>query len=310
MKKTSICSPERSEHYLLHGTCFTLQELYTLARLYNKHNPTSQISLSSQKNITIEYLLQHLEKKLARKCTQKGKRKNKASNELCWVQQPFVAAHTRQSLLNEAFRPLKPLEWYKNEYQWLNTLNIMHVMHQYERYHSHFKFLGVFPIDFASKSGDRCVSQEMCAFDVKALQAEGKHEFAAVFNLDRHDQPGSHWVACFGNILPNHPKFGVAYFDSGGHKPPKQVAEFMKTVKAQINELMGSDVARPFHTKYNPTRKQFKNTECGIFCLLYIILHLQHKHCTYRKVRNMIGRDEDVHKMRDALYAPNDPVNQ
>lgn len=302
----STCSPERSEHFLFHGSCLTLTELQVLVRMYNKYHPKTKIAMPAQKANNMGYLHTQLKNKLANACNPK---KKGAASEICWINQPFVDSAFRQRMSGIAFRPQKPLEWYKNEYQWLNTLNILNVMHQYERYCQDFKFLGVFPIDFATRdSSGSCISREMCSFSVRELMDEGKFRFAAVFNIDRHDQPGSHWVTCFGHLKPGHPKYGIAYFDSGGSKPSSQIKDFMRNVKQQVEGVQGSSNIHNFRTKYNPTRKQFQSSECGIFCLCYIIMCLQHNDATYHKVRSMIGRDQDVHKFRDILYAPHPKV--
>ena len=47
----------------------------------------------------------------------------------------------------------------------------------------------------------------------------GKNKIAIVFNLDRHDQPGSHWVSLFIDLEC---KF-IFYFDSAGNPIPEEI---------------------------------------------------------------------------------------
>ena len=50
---------------------------------------------------------------------------------------------------------------------------------------------------------------------------------------------------------------------------------------------------------------QFKNSECGMFSMLYIINCLENPNDSYHKSRECIGHDSDAHKFRDKLYKPN-----
>jgi hypothetical protein len=54
------------------------------------------------------------------------------------------------------------------------------------------------------------------------------------------------------------------YFDSYGYKPPKQILTFMSWVSNQ-------DKSRKMPLMYSSRRIQYKNTECGVYCLYFII---------------------------------------
>ena len=45
-----------------------------------------------------------------------------------------------------------------------------------------------------------------------------------VINLDTHDKGGSHWVGLYTDLL----KKQIYFFDSYGHKPEKEIKNFMK----------------------------------------------------------------------------------
>jgi hypothetical protein len=158
-------------------------------------------------------------------------------------------------------RPKQPEEWKKDPDAWLDSNNIRDVMKQYEEKYKDFLFLGPYPIDFASpdKYSDesKCLINEMCTLDLDKKELEGKRYIGIIFNLDRHDQGGSHWVAAFINI----PKNFCYYFDSYGMEPPSPIYKFMQWLTIQEpNMKLG----------WNGVDFQRSNTECGMFSMYFI----------------------------------------
>lgn len=294
MADANVCSPARSGNFAQSGTCLELSELQSVAALYNKNNSHNPIPTFIWQSVT----------KLKAELDQRFE--SCQGQEHCWIEQPFV----KQSLelytkLKNVFKPAKPASWKRNRHEWLNTYDILYVMKQYVDAHPTFEFLGVFPVDFQEKVGnDRCVVQSMCGFNINDFLKRGKLSFGVVFNLDRHDQPGSHWVACYGCFDPTNVCFGMCYFDSIGKKPPKEIFNFMKSIKDQCKTVFNATQMKQFVTKYNCTQKQFKNSECGIFSMVFLKLCLELKGKNYRAIRRQIGHDDDIHKFRDILYAP------
>ena len=45
-----------------------------------------------------------------------------------------------------------------------------------------------------------------------------KKKIGIVFNLDKHDQEGSHWICMYVDLYTD----DIYYFDSYGQKPPKK----------------------------------------------------------------------------------------
>ena len=164
-------------------------------------------------------------------------------------------------------------------------------MRQYEEAVPSFKFLGVVPIDFsapdpyqkdpyeiekvagqstsmsptegetqggAAAAKQRCLADEFCTVDLKKERAAGIRTIGAVFNLDPHDKNGSHWIACC--ILLD--TKAIYYFDSYGLPPPAQISRFMRSFILQDAGLT---------LKYNGRRFQFGNSECGMYCMYFLI---------------------------------------
>ena len=312
------CSPVRQG---LGKSCLTLAELQSVASLYNQEGSSTHVhdAIPLHAFTNRESLLVELQKRFKDTCGDKG--------DSCWVEHTLVkSSNELYSALQKNYKPRKPSSWQNNDREWLNTFDILRVMTQYQEKHSHFAFLGVFPVDFALKhkgsKGNQnsnssqnnesayCIVQNMCNFNLQDLINNSKTSFGIILNLDRHDQPGSHWVALYCCWDPTSKKYGICYYDSTGHKPPKAVATFMKTVIAQEKEISHvlHVLPRPtFQTKYNCDKHQFQGTECGVFSLLFVILCLQKTKLKYRDVRNMIKKKSDkgdhgIHKYRKVFY--------
>ena len=42
----------------------------------------------------------------------------------------------------------------------------------------------------------------LCKINLKQHMNTGKHKIGSVFNLDDHDEPGSHWVSLYMELKP------------------------------------------------------------------------------------------------------------
>lgn len=281
------CSPQRNMNRT-DNLCLSHAELRSIAAQYNHENPSpNPIPTSAFKDKG--ELIKQLNSRFAGKCPKNG--------DHCWIEQTTNAELYNK--LSRNFRPKKPKSWEKNEREWLSNYDILHVMKQYEEAFPDFKFLGVFPIDFAEK--DVCSLNNICGFNIKQLKEKKQTRFGVVLNLDKHNEPGSHWVSIFCNLDPASPQYGICYFDSGGTQPHPMIKNFIKTVCDEVN-----DPTR-FVAKYNNTRKQFQNTECGVFSSIFIAACLKHAKKNYKSVRALIKSDRNdnqIHQFRDVLWRP------
>lgn len=277
MDGITYCSPKRHKNFQKHGTCFTHTELKQIANQYNQSHPKTKISIRSSRSI-IDGL-----KKSIKQCN--------GLDEYCWIEQPFVG--DLQDNLQSNFRPVKPISWESNNEEWLNTFDILHVMKQYEYKFKEFKFLGVFPIDFAKPIGlNACVSQAMCKFDVSNLK---ETIIGVVFNTDTSDRPGKHWISSYMVIDPTHPQFGMYFFDSFGKTPPLEVTQLFDSIKSKVKNI---------NVLVNKKRYQYKNSECGMYSMLFIILMLENQSMKFKNIQSLIGKDDVVNRLRNVLYRP------
>jgi hypothetical protein len=188
--------------------------------------------------------------------------------EECWLSQ--LKDKTLVEKIKEyIFAPKQPKEWSKNPNEWLSNYDIFNVARQYEMTYPEFEFIGPTTIDFDTKAkdlGGNCVEAKLCQFSLLDQKKKGKTRFGVVFNLDRHDQSGSHWVSLFIDIGARI----IFFFDSAAGGVPNEVRVFIDRVVEQ-----GSQIGVKFRVYDNGTfQHQYGNNECGMYSLFFIITML------------------------------------
>lgn len=223
VNKESSCSPGNDKHG---PTCFTQSALKRIATKWNQKNSEDKIDIGLEKSILWSQL-----KKRFRKIA-------KCPEEWCWLDVEYVKDLRDTEITNKTFKPKMPSEWKKNMRTWLTTTDIADVLEQYTVQHQDFEFIGPVPIDFDKKISlfgvGMCVVQELCKIHIKRLYKKGKRKIGIVFNLDPHDQPGSHWVSMFVDFDTG----GIYYFDSYGYKPCTEIMNLVSRIKEQGNKLI------------------------------------------------------------------------
>jgi hypothetical protein len=224
-----------------------------------------------------------------------------------WLARPEVRSVPElRRALSDAFRPAHPHSWMSNLRAWLSTCDIEAVMRQYEAAFPRFLFLGALPRDFAGRDArGGCVSPPMCSFDLRGLARRGKDCFGAVVNMDPHTRGGSHWVALFCGLDPAQIyRYGVFYYDSTGRPPPSEVAAFMRQVQAQAQ----AQARDQFTVGVNRVRRQYRNTECGLFAMHFVISCLTTRR-SYAQICERMGGDDQINLLRRVLFRrPNGSV--
>jgi hypothetical protein len=261
----------------------TLEALMKIRDEYNKDHPDNKIIASKP------VLIWH-ELKMRLDC----------KDERCWIKE-IDDKNLRTQIKNQLFAPEHPPEWLHNKNEWLSNFDIDAIMKQYEEKDKTFEYLASSPIDFnfiVDKSSNKCYEETLCKFDLKTLMAAGKHKFAAVFNLDKHDESGSHWVSLFINAHNNI----IIFFDSANGNIPSQIAQFIKTVKQQ-----GLDNGIHFKFLRNHKQHQRGNTECGVYSIHFIIEMLNNADRAIELFLNGYIPDNKIEKYRKIYF--NTPEN-
>ena len=270
-------------------SCFTIEALRKIATKWNYSNPTMIITFDD--STSGANLWNEINKMMSSKCT----------TEICWMKQDFIKDSPLARELLKNFKPMMPKKWDTNPLEWLNTIDIRDVMNQYEIKYPEFEFVGPVPMDFDTKVGfGQCVVDELCKVKLDNLMAKGDTKLGVIFNLDKHTQSGSHWVAMYCDINNNNGGNGgnegyIGYWDSYGMKPKPEVVVLMERLKKQ-----GEELGKHIEIKINKTRHQYKNSECGVYCIYFITSLLDGKN--FEEVVNNIISDDDMNSKRKEFY--------
>ena len=218
----NFCSPNNNNIV----SCFNKTQIKNIASIYNKKYPKNKITVPDTLNTkNLESFWKNLRNNINKQIN--------CDNEQCWLEKNFL-----DDSYNNLFLPKYPSTWKDNKTAWLSTVDINNVLEQYEK-NSNYKYIGAVPIDFDKKiSIGFCIVNELCNLNIKKLYLSGIRYIGAVFNLDPHDKPGSHWVSLFVNLING----GIYFFDSYGHKPPEQIAVLMERIRKMGNDLVKKNV--------------------------------------------------------------------
>ena len=186
-----------------------------------------------------------------------------------------------------------PKKWKENKNEWLNTLDIEVVMKQYEKKYKDFMFIGPVPIDFDKElHPGNCVINELCKLNLKKIKNNGKNKLGVIFNLDPHDKPGSHWVSMYADFDKLNE---IYYFDSYGLKEPTEVTKLMNRLK-EHSENMGNKT----NIHVNNIRHQFKNSECGVYSINFILKLLEGN--KFEDLKHNLIKDDEMEQNRHKLF--------
>jgi hypothetical protein len=222
----SYCSPIQDINpHRLDNSCYDTNSIDEMVDLYNTNSSSNKID----KN------LDHVEKLNLLKLYLKDN--IECDEEWCLLDNESLKPLKKK--FENYFRPVVPKKWLENKRTWLNTLDIEAEMSLYTKAFPEFQFLSVSPIDFDLRirrgiNTEECVDQNLCNLSIKKEFTSGKKYIAAVFNLDKHNQSGSHWTAFFVSL-----KLGESYYyDSVANFMPKEVIQLINRITIQGNELI------------------------------------------------------------------------
>lgn len=222
----SYCSPIQDINpHRLDNSCYDANSIDEMVDLYNTNSSSNKIDKNLDHQEKLNLLKLYLKDNI--ECDQ----------EWCLLDNESLKSLKKK--FENYFRPLVPKKWLENKRTWLNTLDIEAEMSLYTKAFPEFQFLSVSPIDFDLRirrgmNTEECVDQNLCNLSIKKEFTSGKKYIAAVFNLDKHNQSGSHWTAFFVSL-----KLGESYYyDSVANFMPKEVIQLINRVSIQGNELI------------------------------------------------------------------------
>ena len=268
----------------------------------NCHPKTTRKNDSCYNDETIQLLKDNWNKKHNDKITSTNPRqiwkelKNKITeckNEMCWLDKTLNDSSKVKSIKKKTFVPVAPLMNWKKYNNWLSSTEFNEVMEQYMDIYKNFLYLGPSTIDFDTKINGICIWPELCNLSIQKEMSKGKDKFGIVLNLDKHTGKGSHWVAMFIDLKK---KF-IFFFESTGTILPKEVKVFTERIKNQCEEL-GITMRTINNLRI---RHQYGTSECGMYCLFFIISVLKEDKTPEYFLRGRI-KDSDVEKYRSIYF--------
>lgn len=298
------CSPRsgRQGDRRVPGSCLLPEDIQEAGRLWNERaDVQARIPAATMRDPS--RILQHIHDHTG----------TRLGEEDAWAKRFVPASSPLYKRLKDALRPRMPDEWMVNEYSWLSNFDIEQVLRQYESVFPAFLFLGVFPMDFRArdKRTGECIGAEMCAFDVAEAWARGKRLVTAVLNLDYHDSGGSHWVCLNIGLDPQMCNYGIFYYDSVAKPATPEVSAFARDVAAAVQAFHSSAASFPptrlFRVAHNSVRRQFQDTECGVFALFCCLCFL-HGNLDFDDICGAMGTDDMIHRFRSVFFRP--PTNK
>jgi hypothetical protein len=269
------------------GSCFTVNNLLSMAILINKKHPEEYIELKEDK----KYLLKKINKFM--------KGYYDCNDQVCWLKTDLLEILDNNDINFFTFRPDGP----EGKTGWLSTSDINNVMNQYEKKYNDFKFFGAVPYDFEDLK-----FLKVSKINFKDLGKTGKNQLGMVVNLDKHNMKGSHWVAIYVNLE----KEQIYFFDSFANQPGDLVKKFLgKCLKYMYKKRFNTDLTKndldeynmnldKFDVRYNSIRHQFKNSECGVYSMNFILRLLNGE--DFDSITTNITKDDQMNECREIYF--------
>jgi hypothetical protein len=277
-KNRNVCAPGMNFD---ENSCFTVRALRIIAKHYNMNYP-DKIPIGSTK----KELLRHLREKLPT-----------CEGDFCWLKVNFIKNINDQEIQTATFKPEKP----KGQFSWLSSIDINEVLKQYEKIFPKYKFLGAVPIDF-EKNQNITINKLIDFFN------KGYRQFGIVINTDPHTRSGQHWMAVFINLNDN----GIGtfeFFDSygidrstGGSKK-RNDNKIPKEINIFFIRLNNNNNIFKLDKKVNKFRHQYKDSECGMYSLNFIVERLYGK--SFENISKNVIKDDEMNKRRNIYFRPN-----
>jgi len=274
--KQKQCSPKNKKESLDYS-CYKPSMLRKMKNIWNKKHPDIEIKSNNLKDIwnSLGYYM-----------------KNTCSSEACWIKNSLFKNNFSEKEMKNIFAPRQPEDWKKNPNEWLSSIEILELMKQYEDAYKCFEFIGPTPIDFDEQLAyGKCVWQELCRFNLEEKIKKGVKKIGIIFNLDPHDKSGSHWTAMFINIKLKK----IYYFDSyGDDLTPNRIHVLAERIQEQSKKI-----GKKFKFIINKTRHQYTRSECGMYCLFFIIQMI--KDVPFSRFTKKVG-DKYMRRLRNVYF--------
>jgi hypothetical protein len=209
---------------------------------------------------------------------EQAKQVTECKTEKCIVRRPDVQKHIPKNASKRL-----PIDGPAESTQWLNNDNIDGNLARLDNCIDHFKHITFQMSDFDEQKS------ELHRVNLATEYSKGVRTLACVLNTDRTGRPGQHWFCLFvdmrsaadDNVHPaairssssgnNGNMFTIEYFNSAGDPPLPSVDKWMRK-----QEMFLENSGRKANCiEVCNVAIQHGDTECGVYCLLYIYNRLQ-----------------------------------
>jgi len=274
------------------GSCLSVNDLVNITQEYNIKKKKYNSKIVKDKRVLLDNVNNFM--KESYNC--------KDNDQVCWIESNLIKDNMKEEInliANETFLPLGP----KGKRDWLSTSDIDRVLLQYENKFPSFKFFGAVPYDF-----DKLPQLEIYSVNFNDLVNKNKTEIGMVINLDTHDMDGSHWVALYANLVKNR----IYFFDSFAKKPGKRLTKTIrKILNFMYNRTNNTNVTlnnymcriikcKQYDIRYNKIQHQFKNSECGVYSINFIIRLLNGE--SFDEIESDIMKDDNMNNCRGTYF--------
>jgi len=196
---------------------------------------------------------------------------------------------TADKIKNKIFKADGP--W--NSKEWLSNFNIDDVLDQLEDVYPGFVHIPFQMRDFEKQK------TELSGIDLVKEYKKGMKSFATAINTDYSDKSGTHWFCLYGNFDGD--VITLEYFNSSGNYPLSEVHEWLHKTKSLLEKKLNKTVKIVIVSK-NEIQKS--NSECGVFCLYYIMSRLDGAPYDYFSKAGLVT-DKMMYDFREFLYRKN-----
>ena len=288
------------------GSCFKLDDLILLSNDINEAIQKGYIKkdIISIKN-NKKYLLKHIINRFT-ECN---------NDHMCIINNRYLK---NKNKLLEVFKPFGTT----GMTDWLSTSNINAVFTRHQKLYTDFIFLGAIPIDILEIDYPVLgLNLNLRYMEIKDLNILKKNKIGIVYNLDTSKQGGSHWMALYCDIK----KKQIYFFDSYGHKPNKNIRKMIHFLSNLIYHYHETGCEKNCKTKsisdsffnekpnnlelfckdidYNRTRHQYKDSECGVYSIYFILELLKGRE--FNELVNSNMPDDFINKKRYEYFIHN-----
>lgn len=287
-RKADVCAHGRK----INGDVKTCYNKFELLLIAEKIEQLEKKKLYFKRSESIEQLWKDIAAYM--------KSKYKCSDELCWVETLEMT-----DVEKKAFKPKLPNEWLSCDKSqapdnncmniWLSNFEIDDVLQQFEDNVKVFEYLGSVPIDFA-----KFPKKEINQFSIKEAIKNGKKKIGMVFNTDPSTKGGQHWICAFIDLEHKEIDFFDSYGSNGVY--PKEIDQLFKKIQDEAIEN-GLELV----IKKNTVRHQYKNSECGVYCMKFIADRLSQ---SFESVVKVPIPDEVVNEERWTRFFRTDVCRQ